>query len=137
MCWYVNFNVSLIDRRATIEIEQLVLSYQVKPTKKGIEKVDLVQGTIDRGFRTALHCDCDNIIIDEKTNSQKLLHYPELFEEVIRQPKVSSIKVWWAWQKDEVQRKDLKVTITEFLAMNNNLELSRDFNYKILKDSYV
>lgn len=137
MCWYVNFEVSLIDKRGQTEIEQMILGQEIKSSKKGLDMVRLVTGSMGQGFRTALHCDCDNILTDEETKKQRLLHYPELFERIIQEDKVKNIRVWWFWGKDEKERKEKKLTIREFLAMNDNYELNDEFNYRILKERYV
>ena len=137
MCWYVKFEVSLIDKRGRKDIEDQILGFKAKVCKKGLDKVNLIKGSMDEGFMTALHCDCDNIVTDKDTEGQRLLHYPALFEQIIQDPKVKNIRVWWTWGNDEPKGKEEKVKISEFLDMNEKTNLRPHVIYRILKENYV
>ena len=140
MCWYVEFQVRLLNNKDNTvkEIEELISDFRIKVGKKGIDEVTFVKGSIADGYRTTLHCDCDNI--NEKKSDEfdgiQLLHYPELFEIIIERPAVKNIQAHWYWSKDEPKIKEQKMTITEFIEQNQNFKLSSKFSYRIIKEKY-
>ena len=143
MCWYVEFKVEMLDKRpgAVEKIEKIINGYTIKPTKKGINEVVFVNGSINDGYRTNLHCDCDNVREkkddkDKKENKVQLRNYPELFKIIIEQREVKNIQVHWYWSKVEDKNKVKKITISEFIDLNENYDLSSNISYKILREKY-
>jgi len=84
MCWYIEFSIEMMGKsnEAVNKVEELINGFKVKVGKRGLKKSQFVKGTIAVGFRTALHCDCDNVKIEKEKQKGgsgfQLLYYPDL-----------------------------------------------------------
>lgn len=140
MCWYVEFKVVMMGNQIEqIEnVEKVIEDFKVKPDRRAIRDVTFVKGSVSNGYRTALHCDCDNVKSKKEENSEKvkLLYYPELFNNIMDQPGVKNIQMHMYWSEDKPKSKDVKITINEFLKQNNEFGLRANVSYKILKEKY-
>ncbi len=143
MCWSVKFQIDLLNNKydAVKKIEEIIASFKIKPEKKGIKEVPFLKGSIVEGFQTALHCDCDNIIEKNDKNDggspkTKILHYPEVFKNIIEHPEVRNIQVSWQWSNNVIISSKKMLTISEFIKQNNSFMLCSNITYKIIKERY-
>ena len=140
MCWYVEFKVVMNNKQnENIEnIEKIIEDFKIKPKRHSLREVTLVKGSIAEGYRTALHCDCDNVKSKKDKDGERvqLLHYPKLFKNIIEQSGVKNIQVHWYWSKEHINLKNENISISEFLKQHNAFELRSGVLYKILKDKY-
>jgi hypothetical protein len=140
MCWYIEFNVMMSSKQndPIDNVEKIIEGFKIKPERRSLREVTLVKGSIAEGYRTALHCDCDNVKSKKDSEGERvqLLHYPDLFKIIIEQPRVKNIQVHWYWNKDDEKLKGENISISEFLKQHDAFELRSGISYKILKDKY-
>ena len=140
MCWYVEFSVDMSGNspQHVENVERAISGFKINAGRRTPHEVQLTKGSVEDGYHTSQHCDCDHVRVPEKDRGvgHSLTQYPELFQQLLDLPGVKKIRVHWYWSKDEPKEKEEKLTISEFFERNNASKLSSLVEYKILKEKY-